>query len=51
LICVSSRELVERYRASPVFKEPLEQFDVQYRLLSLLVHLADNPVNVDYEPR
>ena len=49
--CCTRRDLVEGYRRSPVFQEPQEQFDIQYRLLALLIHLAENPVNVDYQLR
>ena len=49
--CCTRRDLVEGYRRSPVFQEPQEQFDIQYRLLALLIHLAENPVNVDYQSR
>ena len=33
-----------------VWKEQHDQYDLRYRLLSLLLHLADSPVNNVYEP-
>ena len=33
-----------------MWKEHHDQYDLRYRLLSLLLHLADSPVNTVYEP-
>ena len=33
-----------------MWKEQHDQYDLRYRLLSLLLHLADSPVNNVYEP-
>ena len=32
-----------------MWKEQHDQYDLRYRLLSLLLHLADSPVNNVYE--
>ncbi len=41
--------LLERYKTDPVFKERHEQHDIQVRILSLLQHLSDSPLNVKWE--
>ena len=33
-----------------MWREHHDQYDLRYRLLSLLLHLADSPVNTVYEP-
>jgi len=45
------QQLIHRFNDTPIFKERLEQHDLNYRLLSLLLNLAENPVNTDYIPR
>jgi len=42
--------LLAKYSDGEVWKEHHDQYDLRYRLLSLLLHLADSPVNNVYEP-
>ena len=44
-------KLIEKYKNDEVFSESHEQFDIKYRLLSLLLNLSETPVNIDYEIR
>jgi len=43
-------DLIDKYKSSPFFDQQLDQHDLKYRLLSLLLNLSENPVNSDYIP-
>lgn len=42
--------LVEKYKGGAVFEERHDQYDIKFRLLSLLLNLSEAPVSVDYDP-
>lgn len=42
--------LVDKYKAGAVFEDRHDQYDIKFRLLSLLLNLAEAPVAVPYNP-